>query len=116
MACTDLMQRFQHSTSADLTLSAFERLRADVMWKPVIAAVDKDTRSASREQSVKICELLTESGRIKLLPSSLVRRLQACLSTTVGHNFGLILAGRRSSFTCYRARVGQCKCAAKHAW
>ena len=76
-------------TNADLTLSAFERLRADVMWKPVIAALGKETWADAREQAAGLCQALAlySKCRSKVLPSGFVRRLQACFSILVGHSF-----------------------------
>ena len=56
------------------------------MWRPVIAALDEHAWASTKQQAEGFCEELAScvKGRYRFLPSSLVRRVQACFSTLVG--------------------------------
>ena len=109
------------SVLAESTVSGFERLRADVMWRPVIAALDEhawmSTDNKYAEQFDQELATLAGKGRYKVLPTALVRRLQACFSTLVGSGLCLDACQECSSLAmCCRVYREQCPCVAKHRW
>ena len=91
------------SAYAESTLSGFERLRADVVWRPVIAALDEHAwTSTDKKYAEQFQQELASvgKGRYKLLPTALVRRLQACFSTLVGFDLIAMLLWVAAYWSC----------------
>lgn len=99
---------------AESTATGFERLRADVVWRPVIAALGEHAwMSKDKEYIERFHQELAScaKGRHKVLPSALARRLQACFSTLVGVHVLLMLPWCVACWSCVAEHVWLSICA-----